>query len=222
MMKLNSMIFLLIVFPFSLSAQVGLEKFNYELIVEFMFVFVIIIIFFLERRHLIKKHKEELEKLSDTDLLTNLSSRKKLDETLSFQENSVKRYKSFFSIILMNIDNIKMVNDKYGQHIGDSLLQDMAKILAQAVRSSDVVGRWGSDEFMIICAHTNEKNALALAEKLRRRIHMYKFDSVRKVTASFGVSEQNEHKKSLDELIVNVNRALNDAKKSGKNQCSVH
>ena len=221
-MKLHLMIFLLIVLPFSLSAQAGVEDFNYETITELIFILVIIVLFFAERRHLINKHKKELEKLSDTDLLTSLASRKKLDETLEFQENSVKRYKSYFSIILMNIDNIKKINDKYGQHIGDTLLQDVSKILSQAVRSSDIVGRWGSDEFMIICAHTNEKNALSLAEKLRRRVHMYKFDGIDKVTASFGISEQNGDKKSLDELIVNANRALNDAKKSGRNQCSVH
>jgi len=222
MMKLNLMIFLLIVLPFNLSAQTGIGEFDYKTIIELIFILVIVVLFFAERRHLINKHKEELEKLSDTDLLTGLASRKKLDETLEFQENNVKRYKSYFSIILMNIDNIKNINDKHGQHIGNTLLQDVSKILSQAVRSSDIVGRWGSDEFMIISAHTNEKNALSLADKLRRRIHMYKFNGVDKATASFGISEHNEDKKSLDELIVNVNRALNDAKKSGRNQCSVH
>ena len=222
MMKLHLMILLLIVIPFSLSAETITKEFNYETVLELAFILVVIVLFFAERRHLISKHKEELAKLSDSDLLTNLASRNKLDETLEFQENSVRRYKNYFSIILLNIDNIKNVNDKFGQHIGDALLKDVATILSQAIRSSDIVGRWGSDEFMVICAHTNEKNALSLAEKLRRRIHMFKFDGVGSVTASLGISEQNSDKKSLDELIVNVNKALNYSKKNGKDQCSVH
>jgi len=222
MIRLYLMIFLLIVTQVSYAADIGSDTMDFKFILELVLILIVTVLFFAERRHLISKHKAELEKLSDTDTLTGVYSRNKLDDTLFFHENSVKRYKSFFSVILLDIDNINIINDKHGQHSGDVLLQDVSKILSQAIRSSDVVGRWGSDEFMIICAHTNEKNALSLAEKLRRRIHMYKFDKVGKVTASFGVSEYNDSKKSLDELVANANKALKDAKKYGKNQCSVH
>jgi len=216
--------FILIVLPHYLSAnsELSLGEFDQRSLLEIALILIIAILFFAERDHLIKKHKKEIEKLSSVDNLTALYNRSKIDEVLEYHMHNVKRYKNSFSIVLLDIDNINKINSKYGQSTGDDVLIDVAKILSNSVRSSDVVGRWGSDEFMVICPHTHEKNALALAEKIRRRIHMYKFDHVGKVTASFGISEYNSEKHSLDELVKNVNKALHYAKVSGRDQSSVH
>ena len=128
-----------------------------------------------------------------------------------------KRYGSIFSIILIDIDHFKLVNDTYGHIVGDSVLKEFASILKANVRDSDCVGRWGGEEFIIVCIETDTNGAVLVAEKLRDEIEKFNFTTVGNKTASFGVSSSG---KNIDETIIldNADKALYKAKNSGRNQ----
>lgn len=162
--------------------------------------------------------KKELEKLSITDKLTNIFNRRKLDEELKSEFDRAVRYRHPLSLLLMDIDYFKKVNDTYGHQVGDYVLQTLAKILKQNIRNSDIVGRYGGEEFMVIAPETNAEEALRLAEKLRQSVEQFTFNDVNKVTISIGVSELKKEG-NPDEMIKTADEALYKAKEQGRNCC---
>lgn len=132
--------------------------------------------------------KKIAEELALTDSLTGLDNRRKLDSDFDELSKLFGRYQNSFSVVIADIDKFKAVNDAFGHEIGDTVLQKFARILKSHTRATDKVGRWGGEEFMIICPNTDTEDAIALAQKLRMEISDNKFAVVGKVTASFGVS----------------------------------
>lgn len=162
-----------------------------------------------------------LDRLSSTDKLTQLYNRTKLDEILETECLRIKRYNDYvFAVILLDIDHFKQVNDTHGHLAGDRTLVHFAKILQANLRQSDVAGRWGGEEFLIICPHTNGTGARFLAEKLRTVIAANIIDHVGVVTASFGVT-QFTNADSIDSLLGRADHALYSAKNSGRNRVVV-
>lgn len=159
----------------------------------------------------------ELEKIASTDMLTQLDNRKKTDEFIRFCIEKYKRTKEAFSLILLDIDFFKDINDAYGHDVGDEVLKEFAKILRENVRSIDKVGRWGGEEFMIVCTETDCSRAKIIAEKLRIKIEEYTFEYIGKRTASFGVAEFDEDI-DFKELYIRVDKALYSAKEKGRNR----
>jgi diguanylate cyclase (GGDEF)-like protein len=127
-----------------------------------------------------------------------------------------RRYNSTFTIIILDIDNFKKANDTFGHNIGDKLLVEIANIIRQTIRESDIASRWGGEEFLVFCPQTGSDGAFALAEKLRTNIEKHEFEKVGYKTASFGVA-QIEHGDSFEEMISRADKALYAAKNSGKN-----
>lgn len=165
----------------------------------------------------LEKAKEELLKLSKIDHLTKLNNRKEIDTVLNFNESIFLRYKDNFSIILIDLDDFKLVNDTYGHLEGDKLLIEIASILTKFTRQTDVVGRWGGEEFIIICPKTKVEDAVKLAENLRDKISNYDFGIISKKTASFGVTGFKEND-SITELLSRADDTLYSAKSKGKNR----
>ena len=161
--------------------------------------------------------KKIIEELSKRDKLTNLYNRAKLDEELTNEINSSNRYDTNLSMIMVDIDNFKSVNDTYGHLVGDSVLIQIARILKENIRESDTVGRWGGEEFVIICPNNDIHAAQKLAQKLRISIEDFEFDVVKKQTSSFGVSQLNKYD-TIDSLIQRADKALYKAKESGRNR----
>ena len=161
--------------------------------------------------------KEELTLLSKTDSLTKLNNRNEIDVVLGVSESIFKRFKDTFSVILIDIDDFKHVNDTYGHLEGDKVLISLASILTKYTRDIDIVGRWGGEEFIIICPRTSQKDAIALAEKLKEKTASFDFGIVGKKTASFGVSSFREND-TLNELLLRVDNALYLSKSKGKNR----
>jgi len=161
-----------------------------------------------------------LEHLARTDKLTELYNRVKLDETLISESRRANRFAHDFGIILLDIDYFKKVNDEFGHQIGDKVLQEFSHIIKSNSRSTDIVGRWGGEEFLIISTETNLDKLLLLANKLRDKICGYKFINGKYKTASFGLSiyRKNEDIKSL---IKRADEALYNAKKNGRNRIEV-
>jgi diguanylate cyclase (GGDEF)-like protein/PAS domain S-box-containing protein len=164
--------------------------------------------------------KKRIEELSVTDKLTGLYNRLKLDELMLVKIEAFRRYKVDFSIILLDIDNFKSVNDTYGHDVGDSVLQTIAKILRSHIRITDIVGRWGGEEFIIICNNTNLDNSKILAEHIRQIIENTKFDKLGTKTISLGLS-QFQKDDDLKTIFKRADDALYEAKTTGKNKVCV-
>ena len=204
---------------------------DYTILMEVVFVLSIIILLIYYRsreldkinKKLYKLHQKlelkntELTRLSNTDSLTGLLNRRRIDEYLNEQLNLYKRHGTAFSLILLDIDNFKLVNDSYGHDVGDTVLIEFSNIISQNIRNTDKVGRWGGEEFMIFCPSTTASETLVLAKKLKILIEKYPFTKVSNKTASFGVA-QIEDNESLHMLFNRVDGYLYKAKENGRNQ----
>lgn len=170
-----------------------------------------------EKNEELNSLNHKLQELSVTDGLTRLYNRRKLDEVLQYEYDKAMRYKSTLAVILLDIDRFKLINDDYGHLVGDQVLMAFAKLLEENTRSTDTLGRWGGEEFLIIAPELDKSHAIAFAEKLRHHIASYAFESVGKRTASFGVSILEKYDEIKD-LMKRVDDALYDAKRSGRNK----
>lgn len=159
----------------------------------------------------------ELDRLVITDVLTGLANRRKLEAEFEREVRRVQRHGNALSVILFDIDYFKKVNDTLGHLAGDEFLQEFAQLIAQSVRAIDLVGRWGGEEFLIICVDTQLDGAMHLAEKLREKIAAHPFAKVGAMTASFGVATLGKDE-SGDHLIGRADDALYRAKRHGRNQ----
>lgn len=158
-----------------------------------------------------------LHKLSNTDHLTKLSNRKHINNVFKKEFKRSKRYDKPLSVILFDIDNFKFINDKYGHNVGDKVLRTISKSVSSSIRQSDELGRWGGEEFIVICPETTLENACILAEKIRKNIQSIIFKDLGSVTCSFGVA-QYDHKQTSENLINYADIALYKAKSNGKNR----
>ena len=170
-----------------------------------------------EANRIIDIKNKELKLLASTDKLTKLANRHKLDEALLFEFNRTSRSSSSFGIIIIDIDKFKSINDIYGHQMGDEVLKDFASILESNLRKTDVVGRWGGEEFMIICTETDFDGILSIANNLKEKIASYTFIIDRQVTASFGLSIYKKGE-DINSLIKKADDALYLAKEKGRNR----
>jgi len=162
----------------------------------------------------------EITQLSRTDRLTQLVNRIQLDHVLEENLQQALRYAVPFSIILLDLDHFKQVNDVHGHLVGDEVLVSTARILTANTRITDTVGRWGGEEFLIIVPNAGLGDAARLAEKLRSGIETHDFPTVGKLTASFGVTCFAPR----DDVVTMISRAdmtLYAAKRAGRNRVEV-
>ena len=160
---------------------------------------------------------QELEHLAVTDRLTGLYNRLFLDQVMEREFAAVARKGRGLAIILIDIDKFKRVNDGFGHHAGDAVLVAFAQILQERVRASDVVGRWGGEEFLLICSDTDLAGAARAAETLRQRVAASDFPSIGSCTASFGVAAYQAGDTVLT-LAARADKALYAAKAGGRNR----
>lgn len=159
----------------------------------------------------------EIGILATTDKLTGVFNRMKIDQILDSELHRSERYSNPFAVVTMDLDNFKAVNEAHGYILGDYLLIHVAKLLVKRVRKTDIVGRWGGEEFFIICPETDSKAATLLAEDIRRALEESEFRGVKSLTASFGVASF-ESGDDRDSLVSRADQALSLAKKQGGNQ----
>lgn len=164
-----------------------------------------------------KKIEEELRYLSDTDVLTNAYNRRYFIRKLEEEIQRSKRYKSIFSIIMLDIDHFKKINDMYGHNLGDEVLKNLSNIIMNRIRKVDVFARWGGEEFVVLLPDTTVEDAAHLAEELRCRLSNMKISNIENVTASFGVTEYKEGDIS-DSIMSRVDNIMYEAKSAGRNR----
>lgn len=164
--------------------------------------------------------QKTLETLAVTDKLTGLFNRLKIDAALEEGLYRAHRFDQPFSLIMLDLDHFKTVNDNYGHQTGDKVLVHLAKILQQNTRATDLVGRWGGEEFMILCQATELSAANQLAEKIRYLVAAYEFPNAGKNTCSFGVATYCNDD-TIDTLLARVDKGLYQSKATGRNRITI-
>lgn len=165
----------------------------------------------------LKEKIAEVERLSNTDPLTGLYNRLYFNSVFERELSNLRRYGRAFSLILFDIDHFKNVNDTYGHNAGDQVLRTIAAISKDLVRDSDVVARWGGEEFIVLLTGDGVSEPQALAERLRVAIESGGYGDVGRVTGSFGTTVITAE----DTLVSSTGRAdaaLYRAKQSGRNR----
>lgn len=163
-------------------------------------------------------------KLSLRDHLTNLYNRRYMEEFLKNEMEASRRYNYAFSIVMIDLDDFKKINDNYGHEAGDHVLKGVAEIMLTSMRKADVIGRYGGEEFIIMMPKTTKKNALTCMEKIRTFINMkpYKFNGKElKITASFGIASYPEDSSDIQDLLAISDIRLYRAKRMGKNRIEI-
>jgi diguanylate cyclase (GGDEF)-like protein len=161
-----------------------------------------------------------LQELALTDELTKLRNRRYLLEAGATEIARAQRFSRSLSLVMLDIDHFKRINDEFGHAMGDSTLQAFANILKQHCRASDVVARTGGEEFVILLPETSLEEAGEYAESLRKNVQAASIvtpRNVMRITISLGVSSLNDRCSNLDELMKCADRALYHAKSRGRN-----
>lgn len=167
-----------------------------------------------------KKLEQELEKLATIDKLTQVYNRVKFDELIKREVERARRYNHALSVLMFDIDLFKIVNDKHGHFVGDYVLKTTACLAKNAIRDIDYIVRWGGEEFLVIAPETPIDQAERLAERIRKTMESYKFDTVNTVTASFGVTAY-KNNDTEDSLINRADIAMYKAKANGRNRVEI-
>lgn len=160
----------------------------------------------------------KLEKLSITDPLTSLYNRLHLDAKLESMVGSSRAQDENTAVLLIDIDNFKEINDQHGHLVGDDVLRLLARLLVVTVREADLVGRWGGEEFLIVCPNTTLEEALRLANRIIDALNEKPLVKNMRVTVSIGAAVADSSTSSIVELLQMADERLYQAKKAGKNR----
>ncbi|MBP1925371.1 diguanylate cyclase (GGDEF)-like protein [Sedimentibacter acidaminivorans] len=164
----------------------------------------------------LEQANDELTKLAEIDKVTQIYNRLKIEDIFEYEFKKCGRYNVDFSIIMMDVDRFKQINDFNGHYVGDDVLFQIVNIIRENVRETDYVGRWGGDEFLIILPHTNIKEASTVAERIRSSVSLWEFPTLNNQTCSFGVASYTLGD-NQDKLLVRADEALYEAKNNGRN-----
>lgn len=211
--------FLLALIPFSFFVLQYLDN-----TASAMALLVIISAAFIYRRQQDQKafHALLLES-AQVDPLTRINNHLGLEGALAREASRMKRHKIPFSILMIDIDDFSLINGLYGYKTGDQMLHHIARMLGNAVRITDVIGRYSGEEFLVILANTGIKDAILVGERIRKTLLDNPFQTHSEsihASISIGVAEYSHDYDSIDKLISHADDALKNAKQSGKNQVS--
>ncbi|GFK92527.1 Response regulator PleD [Fundidesulfovibrio magnetotacticus] len=165
----------------------------------------------------LRRHNEELTRRSLTDTLTGLPNRLKMNEQFARELERARRYARPLSIVMLDLDSFKSVNDDLGHLMGDRVLVAVARAAQNSLRGTDMLGRWGGEEFLILCPETGPQEALVVAERVRLAVKGSAFESGRPQTVSAGVASVREAD-SADDLLHRADKALYEAKRAGRDR----
>ncbi|MBU2873004.1 sensor domain-containing diguanylate cyclase [Marinobacter salexigens] len=163
----------------------------------------------------------KLREFSDTDQLTGLFNRRRLERDLALYYETFERYSLPTSILMLDLDHLKTVNDTLGHHAGDEMIREVADVFRTELRKTDTASRFGGDEFVIVLPNTEQKQAVQFAERLcecvRRKLQRFSANGVA-VTVSLGVTVTMPEDRSFEATLKRADKALYEAKKRGRNQ----
>mgnify|MGYP006292722397 FL=1 len=168
-----------------------------------------------------RRAQNELERLARYDTLTGLLNRRTILARLDEWMRHIQRYKGRFCVVMLDLDHFKQVNDEHGHQVGDRVLTQTAEVLRQGLRETDVAGRYGGEEFLILLPRTNCEGARIVAERIRKMIEKTPMSSGEgqtfTVSISLGIGERTDDD-SVDTLVNKADQALYQAKANGRNR----
>lgn len=164
---------------------------------------------------------ESVKTLAVTDALTGLYNRRHFDETLIKEMKRSQRTKYPFTIITLDLDHLKRINDTYGHSAGDAAIAAIGNVLLKNARETDIAARFGGEEFALIMPNTDLEGGIVLAERIRAIIESKKVEGVGTITASIGVATYLKHANTIEDLLKIVDQAMYKAKENGRNRVEV-
>ena len=214
-------------YAFSLTIDSGVDSVNRQMVIIAIMTITITAHIYMSRQ---QEFDERLYKIATTDTLTGIANRRALLQELQMRISEVIRYGRDLSVILFDLDDFKAVNDKFGHQAGDKMLQKLTQVCSNWLRTADFIGRYGGEEFMVVCPNTDIDGAMALAERIRIAVEQtnFKFSGQKlKMTISIGVTELFNHLENhvapinevqlMHDFIDAADTAMYEAKKAGKN-----
>ena len=176
----------------------------------------------LERYHReLEEANDQLRKLAVTDELTGLRNRRSFEERLVMEFSMARRRKRELSVLLIDVDNFKTINDRWGHAAGDEVLRRLGSILRTTVRLPDLPARYGGEEFVVLLPESGEESAMGLARRVMQRVATEDWDN-EPLTISVGMAAMNESLESGYQLVELADEALYAAKRAGKNRVMVY
>lgn len=175
-------------------------------------------------RYAMRQRLEELQELAMHDLLTGIANRRFVEINLAARLEEFKRYGFDFSILFIDADNFKSINDTHGHTVGDRILKMISATIANSLRSFDIIGRWGGEEFVVLLINTKSEDLFKLSDRLRRLVEnsTLKLDSgdTLKVTVSIGatVAQQGD---TVESLVDRADKLMFESKRRGRNKVSI-
>jgi diguanylate cyclase (GGDEF)-like protein len=163
---------------------------------------------------------QQLAEQARRDVLTGAYNGRHLAEQLDYQVSTFSRTRQPFSVVLIDIDHFKRINDSHGHDVGDAVLKGATRVMSQALREIDVFGRWGGEEFLCILPQTGSEDALVCAQRMRVHLKAAQFDESQpdlRVTASFGIATSRSGD-SADDIVKRCDLALYRAKSEGRDR----
>ncbi len=164
---------------------------------------------------------EALKQQAVTDSLTGLYNRRYFEELLQKEVVRAQRQNQPFSVIGIDLDFLKQINDKFGHSYGDLAIKTVADVLKKNARSIDTAARMGGEEFNVILPGIDSKGAMAAAERIRKTLEEQKLDTIGRITASVGVATYFEHTENVEELLELTDQAMYMSKRNGRNQVTL-
>ena len=190
---------------------------DHTLMIQLSIIFIFIILGFIYRQYEMNRYAKKLLYLSQTDLLTGLYNRTKIDQALNDEMTRAKRNGYEFSILLFDVDFFKKVNDTFGHQMGDKVLISLAKSAKESLRTYDIIGRWGGEEFLVLCPECGNQEAMIVAERLRKSVEEADSPTQCAHTISIGVATMQQDD-TPHTLVSRADDALYQAKHQGRNQ----
>lgn len=170
-----------------------------------------------ERTLELRNANAELNRLATTDGLTGIWNRRHLEQAVAREMARARRYGEPLALVMFDIDHFKSINDRHGHLVGDRVLIELAERVRHQLRASDVLARWGGEEFAILMPHCSARAATGLAEKLRLALMSQPFPTAGIITTSFGVAEY-QPLETRDDWFTRADNALYAAKEAGRNR----
>ncbi|HEY0963781.1 MAG TPA: diguanylate cyclase [Pseudomonadales bacterium] len=194
---------------------------NLQFLVLFLGGVVLALVLFMYKRS--RDMASKLHAQAVTDELTQLPNRRAIMEHGTREWHRTLRAKEPFSCMVLDVDHFKGINDNFGHAAGDAVLCELAFVLHTILRQSDVVGRVGGEEFVLMAAGADARHALALAERIRTRVELMQVEAIgrHRLTISIGVATRTRES-SIEELIQHADKALYQAKQNGRNRAVIH
>jgi len=190
---------------------------DYSLTIKMLIGFLLIVAAVMYRYYELSKYNKKLLYLSQTDILTKLYNRTKIDQALNVQMERAKRTHNDFAVLLLDIDFFKKVNDTFGHPVGDAILIQLTNIAKQSIRSYDIIGRWGGEEFLVLCPESTLEEAHQVAQRIRKNIKSTHFQTNLTHTISIGVAMMTQED-TPHTLISRADKALYRAKNEGRDR----